>query len=428
MLLTLTLTPAGLTPTPTPTPTGPTLTLTPVGLTPTPTPTPTPTLTLTLVELTPPPPLPPPLPLLPWDSPPPPPPPPPPPLPLLWWNSPPPPPPPHPYPYSLELTPTPTPTPTLTLTPVGLTPTLTITPTPTPVFTLAAKENAARSLDSVEDLRRDIKVSVDNLRWHVTVPVEGVRRDVKVPVDDLRPRDKDVQITLDAVDDIRLCEKLFDKWMTELDKVPNDSKKKDKREKLLRFYLERLKKQATLCSNETDKILEYHVKFASLMAQRIDDASKSQCNVNPGPEAMKLTEGINDASSSLSTNVAQMTYDLDSFVSALENAQVTVAERILRWLKSLFKAIAAIFTTLTLSGSSTVHHPDPKVRGRASAETALGQATSDLCRAESEPKEGKEFESLGSVILLLKEIVPNEARNAQQKLKIQILPSKPWNT
>ena len=193
-----------------------------------------------------------------------------------------------------------------------------------------------------------------------------------------------------------------------------------------------------MCSEETDKILEYHVKFASLMAQRIDDASKSQCNVNPGPEATKLTEGINDASSSLSTNVAQMTYDLDSFVSALEKAQVTVAERILRWLKSLFKAIAAIFTTLTPSGSSTVHHPDPKVRGRASAETALGQATSDLCRAESgallehiilpcmdrsdrlfdaEPKEGKEFESLGSVILLLKEIVPNEARNAQQKLK-----------
>jgi hypothetical protein len=147
-----------------------------------------------------------------------------------------------------------------------------------------------------------------------------------------------------------------------------------------------------LCSNETDKMLEYHVRFASLMAERIDDASKSQCNVNPGPEATKLTEGINEASSSLSTNVAQMTYDLNSFVSALEKAQVTVekerkerlAERILRWLKSLFKAIATIFATLTPSGSSTVrHHSDPKVRGRASADTALGQATSDFCRVES---------------------------------------------
>ena len=145
-----------------------------------------------------------------------------------------------------------------------------------------------------------------------------------------------------------------------------------------------------MCSNETDKMLEYHVRFASLMAERIDDASKSQCNVNPGPEATKLTEGINEASSSLSTNVAQMTYDLNSFVSALEKAQVTVekewslVERILLWLKSLFKAIATIFATLTPSGSSTVrHHSDPKVRGRASADTALGQATSDFCRVES---------------------------------------------
>jgi hypothetical protein len=38
------------------------------------------------------------------------------------------------------------------------------------------------------------------------------------PVDDLRPRTKIVQIILDAVDDIRFCEKLSDKWMTELDK------------------------------------------------------------------------------------------------------------------------------------------------------------------------------------------------------------------
>ena len=41
---------------------------------------------------------------------------------------------------------------------------------------------------------------------------------VKVPVDDLRPRDKNVQITLNAIDDIRFCEKIFDNWMSELDK------------------------------------------------------------------------------------------------------------------------------------------------------------------------------------------------------------------
>ena len=39
-----------------------------------------------------------------------------------------------------------------------------------------------------------------------------------VPVDDLRPSVDNVEITLDAVFDIRLCENLFDKWMIELDK------------------------------------------------------------------------------------------------------------------------------------------------------------------------------------------------------------------
>ena len=39
-----------------------------------------------------------------------------------------------------------------------------------------------------------------------------------VAVEDLRPRAKYVQTTLDAVKDIHFCEKLFNNWMTELDK------------------------------------------------------------------------------------------------------------------------------------------------------------------------------------------------------------------
>ena len=39
-----------------------------------------------------------------------------------------------------------------------------------------------------------------------------------VPVDDLRPRVRNVELTLDAVFDIRFCEHLFDNWMAELDK------------------------------------------------------------------------------------------------------------------------------------------------------------------------------------------------------------------
>ena len=57
------------------------------------------------------------------------------------------------------------------------------------------------------------------LNWvHDLNVAVAVAANVAVPVDDLRPRARDVQITLDAVDGIRFCEKLFNKCMTELDK------------------------------------------------------------------------------------------------------------------------------------------------------------------------------------------------------------------
>jgi hypothetical protein len=52
----------------------------------------------------------------------------------------------------------------------------------------------------------------------VAVTVENLRQDIAVPVEVLRPKDKYLQTTLDAVDDFQFCEKLFDNWMTELDK------------------------------------------------------------------------------------------------------------------------------------------------------------------------------------------------------------------
>jgi hypothetical protein len=146
-----------------------------------------------------------------------------------------------------------------------------------------------------------------------------------------------------------------------------------------------------LCSDTTNEILQRHVLFASLMAQRIDDASKSQYNLKyDGPEMTKLAKDINKASRSLSTNVTQMTNDLNSFVSALEKAQVTMekewslVERILLWLKSLFKAITTIFAVLYPSISDTLrHHPDPRLRGCALVVTALGQAASVFCAMDS---------------------------------------------
>ena len=54
----------------------------------------------------------------------------------------------------------------------------------------------------------------------VTVTVGDLRPNdpVAVAVEDLQPKAKYVQMTLDAAEDIRFCEKLFDGWMTELNK------------------------------------------------------------------------------------------------------------------------------------------------------------------------------------------------------------------
>jgi primosomal protein N'' len=108
-----------------------------------------------------------------------------------------------------------------------------------------------------------------------------------------------------------------------------------------------------LCSNAANKILQRHVRFASLMAQRIDDASKSQYNLKYDySETTRLANDISEASRSLSIYVTDMKDNLDKFVSVLEEVQVTVkkepslAERILGWLKYLFKAIARILATV----------------------------------------------------------------------------------
>ena len=64
----------------------------------------------------------------------------------------------------------------------------------------------------------DLGVAVADGDQRLGVTLEDLESDVTLAVEDLRPRIKHVQITLAAVDDIRFCEKLFDKWMAELDK------------------------------------------------------------------------------------------------------------------------------------------------------------------------------------------------------------------
>ena len=148
-----------------------------------------------------------------------------------------------------------------------------------------------------------------------------------------------------------------------------------------------------MCLDTTNDILQYHVRFASLMAQRFDDASRSQYDLkDDGIETTRLAKEIRNASNSLSTNVERTKYELKSFVSILQKEKIHVAVkneqslagRILRWLKSLFQAIKTIFATLFPSISDTErHHPDPKIRESRLAETALGQAASEFCKVDS---------------------------------------------
>ena len=124
---------------------------------------------------------------------------------------------------------------------------------------------------------------------------------------------------------------------------------------MLRLYLGRLKERAGLYSDTTNEIFQYHVRFASLMAQRFDDASKSQCELKDDDlETTRLPKDIRETSSLLSTYVERMKYELQTFVSVLEKAQVTVQKE-----QSLAKQIATIVTTLSPLASGTVHHqPD----------------------------------------------------------------------
>jgi polyphosphate kinase len=129
------------------------------------------------------------------------------------------------------------------------------------------------------------------------------------------------------------------------------------------------------------------------MAQRIDDASNSHNNLKyNGPETMKIANDIAEASNWLSIYVKDMAYDLDSFVSALEEIQVKVRvtkersliERIRRWLKSLFKAIAAMIAVISPLISDTLCiFPLPATLGCAVAVTVLGKAASAICARDS---------------------------------------------
>lgn len=134
-------------------------------------------------------------------------------------------------------------------------------------------------------------------------------------------------------------------------------------------------------------LLQCHVRFAYLMAQRIDDASKSRFKglKYDGSETTKLASDINQASRSLSLLVTRMKDNLSSFVSVLEEIEVsakkerTLTGRILGWLKSLFKALARIFVTLGPLLSPLLHPVAPGVCGTGPTASTLWRAAAAFC-------------------------------------------------
>jgi hypothetical protein len=169
----------------------------------------------------------------------------------------------------------------------------------------------------------------------------------------------------------------------------SSSTRPDEQERPRRHYLGLLEKHARLCAIEANEIVQRHVRFASLMAQRIDNASESQNNMRYNDsETTELAKDINEAAESLSIYVARMKDNLNSFVCILEDVQITVkkepslAERIRRWLKSLLKAIARILATVCPPISAILpHSADPKVKKLAPAFSSLGEAAREFCKA-----------------------------------------------
>ena len=137
-------------------------------------------------------------------------------------------------------------------------------------------------------------------------------------------------------------------------------------------------------------ILQCHVHFSYLMAQRMDDMSNSQCmGLNyDDSETTRLANDISQASRELSLYVTRMNDNLISFVSTLEKIQETrkeqkLVEWILEWLKSLFKALARIFVTFGPVITPFLHSIAPNASWVEPAASTFYVAARTFCIATS---------------------------------------------
>ena len=233
-----------------------------------------------------------------------------------------------------------------------------------------------------------------------------------IAVEKVRPDAAYTRRILAAVHDIRLCEEMFDSWMTPLNKCAatrflrppgpsNDidgdysvaiSKKPDERERLLRFYLGQLRDNAQICSRAANEILRCHVQFANLMAQQMDYAANSRLNALSGgnSETTRLADDISQASRELLHYVIYMNDDLISFVSSLEEIRDSTLRKeqglagwIWEWLKYLFETLSRIFVTCGPFIDTVLHSIEKKPHWVEPAASALCIAAQACCAATS---------------------------------------------
>jgi hypothetical protein len=105
-------------------------------------------------------------------------------------------------------------------------------------------------------------------------------------------------------------------------------------------------------------------------------------------ETTRLAKNISEASRSLSIAITGMREGVDLFVSALEDVQVamkreqSLAERILRWLKSLFKVIVRILEIACRPISAVRPSAEPKRQKSAILVSTLREAAAKFCTAD----------------------------------------------
>ncbi|KAI9438223.1 hypothetical protein H4582DRAFT_2098968 [Lactarius indigo] len=195
---------------------------------------------------------------------------------------------------------------------------------------------------------------------------------VGVPIEQLKPDPAYVQLILGAAYDIRICQKIFDGWAAQLDKL--DTKKFEERERTLWHHLIILREEAGWCSESWLKRLKYR-QDTTRLANDINKASRELSqHVRTHPRELEVVRICSGEDGGAKEELS--IFALGSFVSPF------------------LRSVAPGLSLITPAAST------------------LWKAAAAFCERAS----GKESESIESVLLFLKDTVPKEAHTAQKSL------------